>query len=183
MSEIYAPYYTGGWQSGEVGATPITPEALNHIDGALVDITTKKPDTVIPAANGNVPVLDTKGDLIDSGKQLTLDSLGAVNKDGDTMTGALTVPKQVVKNKTNPALELYDADGKRLGYLNYVSNQGRLCLFQQEAGNDFGEGYLFPRTATGLTASAWYNVLTSKNVKYGSTLPESGTAGDIFFKI
>jgi len=35
----YSRYYPGGWKSGEVGATPITPAALNHmetgIEGAL----------------------------------------------------------------------------------------------------------------------------------------------------
>lgn len=31
----YEPYYSGGWQSGESGATPITPEALNHIEKGI----------------------------------------------------------------------------------------------------------------------------------------------------
>lgn len=36
MSDItYTPYYPGGWQHGEEGATPITPEALTHFDTAL----------------------------------------------------------------------------------------------------------------------------------------------------
>lgn len=31
----YEPYYSGGWQSGETGGTPVTPEALNHMDEGI----------------------------------------------------------------------------------------------------------------------------------------------------
>lgn len=31
----YEKYYPGGWQSGESGGTPITPEALNHIENGI----------------------------------------------------------------------------------------------------------------------------------------------------
>lgn len=31
----YKPYYEGGWQSGETGATPITPDALNHMEQGI----------------------------------------------------------------------------------------------------------------------------------------------------
>lgn len=31
----YEPYYSGGWQSGESGGTPITPEALNHMEEGI----------------------------------------------------------------------------------------------------------------------------------------------------
>jgi hypothetical protein len=33
----YTPYYTGGWQSGEEGGTPITPDALNHMEEGIED--------------------------------------------------------------------------------------------------------------------------------------------------
>lgn len=33
----YTPYYAGGWQSGQSGGTPITPEALNHMDAGIRD--------------------------------------------------------------------------------------------------------------------------------------------------
>lgn len=33
----YTPYYTGGWQSGEEGGTPITPDALNHMEEGIKD--------------------------------------------------------------------------------------------------------------------------------------------------
>ena len=31
----YTPYYSGGWQSGEEGGTPITPDALNHMEAGV----------------------------------------------------------------------------------------------------------------------------------------------------
>lgn len=33
----YTPYYTNGWQTGEAGATPITPAALNYMEKGIVD--------------------------------------------------------------------------------------------------------------------------------------------------
>ena len=35
MATSYDPYYSGGWQSGEEGGTPITPDALNHMDDGI----------------------------------------------------------------------------------------------------------------------------------------------------
>lgn len=31
----YKKFYEGGWQSGETGGTPITPEALNHMEAGI----------------------------------------------------------------------------------------------------------------------------------------------------
>ena len=31
----YTPYYSGGWQTGEEGGTPITPAALNHMEAGI----------------------------------------------------------------------------------------------------------------------------------------------------
>ncbi len=31
----YKPYYTEGWKSGKAGGTPITPEALNHMEAGI----------------------------------------------------------------------------------------------------------------------------------------------------
>lgn len=33
----YEKYYPGGWQSGESGGTPITPEALNHMEDGIAN--------------------------------------------------------------------------------------------------------------------------------------------------
>ena len=50
----YTPYYSGGWQSGEQGGTPITPAALNHIDQGIAGITPASIEAVI--GNGTVTV-------------------------------------------------------------------------------------------------------------------------------
>ena len=41
----YEKYYPGGWQSGESGGTPITPEALNHMEDGILH---SRPDTWLP---------------------------------------------------------------------------------------------------------------------------------------
>ena len=38
----YSKYYSGGWQSGETGNTPITPDALNHIEDGIIELNGKK---------------------------------------------------------------------------------------------------------------------------------------------
>lgn len=34
----YAPFYAGGWADGESGETPITAEALDHIEAGIATI-------------------------------------------------------------------------------------------------------------------------------------------------
>jgi hypothetical protein len=33
----YSKYYSGGWQDGSSGGTPITAEALNHMEQGIID--------------------------------------------------------------------------------------------------------------------------------------------------
>lgn len=47
----YDRYYTGGWQDGESGNTPITAAALNHIEDGLVAITESSTLTITRTAN------------------------------------------------------------------------------------------------------------------------------------
>lgn len=37
----YSEYYTGGWQDGESGATPITAAALNHMEDEIESMSSK----------------------------------------------------------------------------------------------------------------------------------------------
>lgn len=55
----YNKYYAGGWQSGEVGATPITPEALNHIEDG---ITQTYEDLAAKTHGNHVPTVQTADD-------------------------------------------------------------------------------------------------------------------------
>ena len=53
----YEKYYPNGWQSGENGGTPITPEALNHMEDGLKGHINNEanPHKVTPAQIGASP--------------------------------------------------------------------------------------------------------------------------------
>jgi hypothetical protein len=59
MATSYNPYYSGGWQSGEEGGTPITPDALNHMDEGIAGAY----DTVY---GGNLPSGTNLNDLTET---------------------------------------------------------------------------------------------------------------------
>lgn len=42
----YTPYYSGGWQSGEEGDTPVTPAALNHMEDGIAGALPKSGGTM-----------------------------------------------------------------------------------------------------------------------------------------
>jgi hypothetical protein len=58
----YTPYYSGGWQSGEEGGTPITPAALNNME------------TGIQSANASgdkiLPIISCDTGLVESGQNV-----------------------------------------------------------------------------------------------------------------
>lgn len=53
----FTPYYPGGWQSGEDGGTPITPDALNHYDNYL-ETTYTQTETDAAIAQSTTEALD-----------------------------------------------------------------------------------------------------------------------------
>lgn len=65
----FTPYYPGGWQSGEEGGTPITPDALNHYDDAFDDVYDAIQDsTAITDLTGTVTgVLDSENGGLGTG--------------------------------------------------------------------------------------------------------------------
>lgn len=66
----FTPYYPGGWQSGEEGGTPITPDALNHYDDYLeTTYTQTEIDAAIAqstAYGGNLPSGTNLNDLTET---------------------------------------------------------------------------------------------------------------------
>ena len=53
----YKPYYTGGWQSGESGGTPLTPEALQHFDNGIISAhRAGQPQNLLDNSNFRNPV-------------------------------------------------------------------------------------------------------------------------------
>ena len=68
----YKPYYTNGWKSGEAGGTPITPEALNHMEAGIEAAGTHTDSTSNP-------------------HKVTAAQVGALSTSGGTLTGNLTL--------------------------------------------------------------------------------------------
>ena len=81
----YEKYYSGGWKSGEAGGTPITPEALNHMeDGIEVAAdhadSTSNPHKVTAAQAGAVPTSRTvNGKALSANVSLAASDVGALN--------------------------------------------------------------------------------------------------------
>lgn len=78
----YSPYYPNGWQSGEAGATPITPAALNHIENGVKNAHVTA-DAALPKTGGAMTgALTMKGIKLTSGTDYgsTLPSSPAVGQ-------------------------------------------------------------------------------------------------------
>lgn len=52
----YTPYYSGGWQSGEQGGTPITPAALNNMEDGIGGAVSKTGDTMTGVLTCKTPL-------------------------------------------------------------------------------------------------------------------------------
>jgi hypothetical protein len=52
----YTPYYSGGWQSGESGGTPITPAALNNMENGIGGAVAKTGDTMTGVLTCKTPL-------------------------------------------------------------------------------------------------------------------------------
>ena len=62
----YTPYYHGGWQSGEEGGTPITPEALNNMETGIGNALTGGDvvNNLTSSATDKVPSVASVGAII-----------------------------------------------------------------------------------------------------------------------
>ena len=47
----YSPYYPSGWQTGEAGATPITPAALNYVENGIKNAQNEAENAKLAATN------------------------------------------------------------------------------------------------------------------------------------
>ncbi len=70
----YTPYYPNGWQTGEAGATPITPAALNYMENGIKNAYTEALNAgnvaaaALPKTGGTMTgTLKTKGLNLTSG--------------------------------------------------------------------------------------------------------------------
>ena len=81
----YTPYYPTGWLNGETGNTPITPEALNHMDEGIENAETVAGEAKTTAANAKT-VADR-----------------ALPKTGGTLTGNLILTEGIHYGEVLPA--------------------------------------------------------------------------------
>lgn len=60
----YSKYYLGGWQDGESGGTPITADALNHLEQGIIDAHSSASERVTDCNNATDPrkIYYTNGD-------------------------------------------------------------------------------------------------------------------------
>lgn len=107
----YTPYYTGGWQSGEEGGTPITPDALNHMDDGIAAANSYgDPSTMSSVAIGNsIYISAVSGGYIKFGRMVVF-SIGYTMKAAITGSAANAVAGLPVP--VGPARYLeFDKDG------------------------------------------------------------------------
>ena len=67
----YEPYYHGGWKSGESGGTPITPEAMNHMEKGIAR--SYAPRNLLDNSNFSNPVNQRGGALYAGAAGYTID--------------------------------------------------------------------------------------------------------------
>lgn len=80
----YTPYYSGGWQSGESGGTPITPAALNNMEsgiGAALTAANVVDNLTNPSSN-TIPSTAAVANAIEAFATLK----NAKRKEGNTIT-------------------------------------------------------------------------------------------------
>ena len=86
----------------------------------------------------------------------------AMPKAGGDFEGAVNIPTMIclVGDSWN-AFTWKSTDEKTRGSV-MISNNNRIHFNQQQTGSEFEERYQLPELTTGLTADAWYNIITSK---------------------
>jgi hypothetical protein len=130
-------------------------ENKNNPHGVTAEQVGARPDTWIPTAAQVGARPDTWTP--------TAAQVGALPTTGGTLTGALTTTEVNVADDSWPMVNLRNVAGKKLGMVSVDTSSNRLCFGQQETGASYYEGYLLPARTSGLTASKFYTILTSKN--------------------
>lgn len=90
----------------------------------------------------------------------------AVRKSGDTMTGNLNAPSfNVIGDSWNTFTFKSAAEGNPVRGTIMISNKNRIHFNQQQTGAKYAERYQLPTMESGLTADAWYNLVSTKHAK------------------
>ena len=141
--------------------------------------------TVGDTANGEYDILTTKdavtvpqggtGAATPAG---ACESLGAVKKSGDTMTGGLTAPK--FTNSDVDYVVQRAGSGFRQGILRMVnaSTTHKWQLIQMKANNTNFDGFSLPATTDSDTTNQSYDILTTKTANVAVSAANGATVGN-----
>ena len=119
----------------------------------------------------NVPWVEGSGTVVEEYVPLS----------GGTMTGALRLPRMEVLSTDNyPSIRMYNKDKVQCGWIQYAAdtNHRRFSFVtynadqDEKTSNKFSAAYQLPSAPAGLTESAYYNILTSRNAV---TIAQGGT--------
>lgn len=141
---------------------------LNQMDLGTNNTTFSKPVNIASGGTGASSAASAREAL-----GITPENINAVKKSGDTMTGTLVTPYLTINKTSWPSMAFKDDDGNTRAGIS-ITDENRMELGQRETGSDYQEWYMLPTVATGLTASKWYYILTSKNPV---TIAQGGTGG------
>ena len=109
------------------------------------------------------PSSDDWSILYSSDNKPTPADFGAVNKNGDTMSGWLTVPRLVTKGAGGWILNTFvDEDGSERGGV-YNDNKGCTAVYARHPNANGSEFFSFPCADANRTSNKYFNVLTDKN--------------------
>lgn len=162
-----------------------TDDYKNKLDGIEDSANNTVVDSTLDAASTNPVqnkvVHDAINELSDAVSDITPDSINAVKKSGDTMTGKLYVPMFGVRRDGNnyPSIEFYASDGKTKGAVIQadLDSRRRVSFYQYSTAFDnettkYYEKYSLPPSSGSVAENKTYDILTTKTAV---TLEQGGT--------
>ena len=157
-----------------------TDDYKNKLDGIEDSANNTVVDSTLDAASTNPVqnkvVHDAINELSDAVSDITPDSINAVKKTGDAMTGTLTVPYLAIKSGSGnmyPGAVFRASDQEQnSGQINFNANNRRFYVTEKCLDTDYSETYFLPTPDSLRTADASYQILTNKDVV---SIPQGGT--------
>ena len=151
----YSKYYPNGWRSGEVGNTPITPEALNHMEAGIeAALTSENVVNNLTSGGTTVPLSAEQGKWLQQNKAPYVDLLT------DAGTWAKIYAKLSVISSSTPANAIISpatasllSGGKCNGYAVGTVTRTNAGQYSLEA-HLFAGNYTYRWQITGLTSAS-----------------------------
>jgi hypothetical protein len=102
----YSSYYPNGWQSGEAGATPITPAALNYMENGIKNAQSTAENAssaASSAASAAASAQSSANSAASAAASAQTTANAALPKTGGTLSGALILTEGVHYGSTLPS--------------------------------------------------------------------------------